>query len=220
MIGRGTMREATFEWVASKAPILTPQERMSDPLRTNDPIAKVDKEVIADLKPRTYFFYWKAPMMEYDLPARVRPKWAKRLFIPTWRAPGNYKFGMETYQDFSAGNPQDGSGGQGTVGMFTAAWLNWWNRTAPKIWDDNVRNVVENDLGVIGREATRKKKTASSSFGLTTFGKKRGYKFAAFESGRNRAEALVKGKARSYASASKYIDKNGTFGLDVNYGGK
>lgn len=218
MIGRGTTREATFEWQASKAPILTPEERMSDPLGTNDPIAGVDPDVISSLKPRTYFFYWKAPMMEYDLTARVRPRYAKRLFIPTWRAPGNYRFGMETYQEFSAGNPQDGSGGPGTVGNFTAAWLNWWNHTAPNIWDNRVKRVVEEDLGVIGKEVTRSKKASRSSFTLKTFGGRGDYKFAAFESGRNRAEALVRGKARSYTKASKYIESNGSFGVDVDYG--
>jgi hypothetical protein len=217
MVGRGTSREATFEWQASKAPILTPEERQSDPLGTNDPMVGVDLESL-NLKPRTYFFYWKAPMMEYDLAARVRPRYAKRLFIPTWRAPGNYTFGMETYQEFSSANPQDGSGGPGTVGNFTAAWLGWWNSEAPAMWDNQVRHVIENDIGVMGKEVGRKKRATTSTFTLKTFGGVKDYKFAAFESGRNRAEALVKGKARSYTKASKYINNNGTFGVDVDYG--
>jgi hypothetical protein len=221
MIGRGTTREATFEWQASSAPILTPEERQSDPLGTNDPITEIDPDVLGKLKKRTYFFYWKAPMMEYGLSARVRPKYARRLFIPTWASPDtNYRYGMETFQDFSKANPQDGSGGQGTVGMFTAAWLNWWNEAAPKMWDSKVKTVVENDLGVIGREINRSKRAKKASFGLKTFGGKKDYRFAAFEEGRNRAEALVRGKARSYARQSKYIANNGKFGVDVDYGNR
>jgi len=220
MVGRGTTREATFEWRASRSPILTPQERMSDPLGTNDPITGIDPDVLSKLKNRSYFFYWKAPMMEYGLAARVRPRYAKRLFVPTWRAPGNYRHAMETYQDFSAGNPQDGSGGAGTVGMFSAAWLNWWNDVAPKIWDTESKNVVENDLGIIGKEMSRSKKKAKARFSLKTFGGKKDYSFAAFEDGRNRAEALVKAKARSYSKQSKYIAANGKFGVDVDYGGR
>lgn len=217
LVGRGSVREASFSWKASTQPILTPEERMDDPLGTNDPMQNVDVEVLKKLKPRKYIFYWKAPMMEYDLTARVKPRYAKRLFVPTWRSPTNYILKDETYQDFSYANPQDWSGGDGTVNKFTTAWLGFWNQVAPGIFEREVQTVIENDIGKTAREMltgrSRKKKV-----GLKTFGGRDEYDFAAFESGRNRAEALVRGKAKSYSKASKYIDKNGQFGIDVNYG--
>ena len=217
MVGRGAVREASWSWKASTQPILTPEERMDDPLGINDPMAGVDAEVIAKLKPRRYIFYWKAPMMEYDLTARVRPRYAKRLFVPTYKSPTNYVFKDETYQDFNYANPQDDSGGEGTVNKFTTYWLSFWNQVAPDIFDKEVQKIVENDIGRMAKEMVSGKRK-NKQVGLKTFGGRSGYDFAAYESGRNRAEALVAGKAKSYSKASKYIDKNGQFGIDVKYG--
>ena len=214
LVGRGKTREASWEWLPSEAPILTPAERMKDPLRTNDPMQAVNPDDLDKLSDQSYYFHWKAPMMEFGLPARVRPKQAKRLFVPTWHSPKGYHFSMETLQDFSAGNPQDGSGGRGTMGNFTAIWQAWWNNAAPKSFDDHVNKVVEKDIGVGAKELLRSKRKRYKTVTLKTMGDKS----AAFESGRNRAEAYFLGRAKNYTQASRYIGKHGKFGMDVDYG--
>lgn len=222
--GQGSTREATFAWKASKAPILTPQERQSDPLGTNDPISEVDLSELPRLGKRNYVFYWKAPMMEYNLAARVRPRYARRLFIPTWSVPDKmYRFGMETMQDFRYANPQDSSGGPGTVGMFTAQWTQWWNTVAPKMWDMEVQRTIERDLGIVGNEIGKVGRTRKKTFGLAVFNPTAGKgadssNFAAFEAGRNLAEARIKKQGESYAQASRYVDQQGVYGVDVDYG--
>ena len=40
---------------------------------------------------------------------------------------------------------------------------------------------------------------------------------AAYEAGRNYAEAYIKGKAQNYRQAAKYIDRYGKFGGEVSY---
>lgn len=208
----GRVREATFEWRASVRPILTPKERQSDPLGISDPMEQVDSEVIAKLKNRTYFFYNKAPMMEYGLRANVYPKNGKYLFVPSiGTGPKNFYLARHTDQDFSFANPQDHSGGGGTVGKFTTAWVAWWNTVAPTLWDAQVRNTIDNDLGKTEKEmgrALQGRRSRGKSFGIATFNSGN----AAFESGKNLAQAYFKGKEQSYRSASRYVDKNGVFG--------
>ena len=61
--GAGNSRVAGFRWKASKVPIPTPEERASNP---NDPISQLDSKELDKLSKRRYFFYWKAPVMEYN----------------------------------------------------------------------------------------------------------------------------------------------------------
>jgi len=138
----GKVREGTFQFKASTRPILTPEERHKD---SNDPMSAVPLDIIAMLKPRKYFFYNKASMMEYGLAATVRPKYGKFLFVPTrnsalsgskWRdspssMSGNgFYLAKSTQQNFQYRNPQDSSGGSGTVGRFTSTWVEWWANEA------------------------------------------------------------------------------------------
>jgi hypothetical protein len=80
------------------------------------------------------------------------------------------------------------------------------------LWDTHIKNVIEKDLGRAEREL-RKGRKRRKNFSIATIGAND----AAFEAGRNYAEAYIMGKAKSYKQASRYIDKRGKFGADVNY---
>lgn len=203
LTGRGENRQASWKWVASKAPILTPSERKAegDP---SDPINNVSDEALARLSDRKYIFYWKAPIVEYGLSVNIRPVYAKALFVPTDSNARGYYFSKGTSNQFQ-------EGGQG---KFTAFWTTWWANGASALWSAEIKRTIEKDLGrsrtelakVTGR---RRKK----SFGINAMSDN----FAAYEAGRNMAEAYIKGKAKSYKQAAKYVDRYGQFGDEVNY---
>ena len=209
--GIGRVREATFEWRASTQPILTPEERYND---DNDPISKIDPAIIAKLKKRTYFFYNKASMMEYGLRATVSPKNAKFLFVPTSNpslsGPKGFYLAQSTNQNFAYKNPQDSSGGSGTVGRFTAAWVEWWTTVAPRMWNSEISKTVEHDLGKSEIEMSRATHghKRNKVIGIGVFNDE----YAAFESGKNLASAYVYGKAASYARAAAIVEREGVFG--------
>ena len=166
LTGAGGHREATFTWIASKTKILTPEERRANAtgISDNDPIQKVPQKNIDRLSTRPYIFYWKAPVMEYDLPVMIRPKDAEQLFVPIWNAKSGFKMSMGE----SVINP----GGDATSGSFTYFWTYWWATQAPKVFDSEIRNTVERDLGRTAEEAInkqRRSKTVSVGVQTTNF---------------------------------------------------
>jgi hypothetical protein len=138
--GRGGSREASFKFIASKTPILTPKERRANAtgISGNDPIQDVPQKNIDRLQKIPYYFYWKAPIMEYGMSVYIKPVNAKRLFVPLEGAKNNFILSQGLY----VGNP----GGQNT-GAFTKFWLAWWATQAPSIWDEEIRKTIEKDLG-------------------------------------------------------------------------
>jgi hypothetical protein len=202
LTGRGVNRQASWQWLPSKAPILTPEERKAAK-NPNDPINAVSEEDLAELSDRKYYFTWKAPMMEYGLPVFILPKQAKALFIPSFNSEKGYFFAKSSQNQLPNTN----------AGRFTAYWTTWWSSGgAGALWDHQIKNVIEKDLGRAEKELSkgrRRKKT----FSVSTVSDND----AAFEAGRNYAEAYIMGKAKSYRQASKYIDKRGKFGANVNY---
>jgi hypothetical protein len=206
----GRVREATFEWKPSVRPILTPEERMAD---DNDPISKVDPQIIAKLKKRSYIFKSKAPIMEYGLRAVVRPTNAKWLFVPTEsRLNGPEKFkgfylAKQTVQNFAYRNPQDSSGGAGSQGRFTAAWVEWWNTEAPALWDSEISKTIEQGLGRSETELNRVSHSHARTkvMGIGVFNSEA----KAFESGQKLAKAYIYRNAQSYAAAARDMWKNG-----------
>lgn len=211
---QGRVREATFQFLSSTRPILNPEERKSDPLRLHDPMANVPMATIAKLHDRKYIFYAKASMMEYGLSATVLPRYSKFLFVPNRRgSKGTWSLMEMTQQNFTYANPQDHSGGAGTVGRFTKAWVDWWGTTASKLWDDTVRHTIENDLGKSEAElkkTVRARPKQRKVMGIGVFKATSGH--AAFESGKNLAEAYIFGKAKSYVTGAKHVDQYGTYG--------
>lgn len=224
LYGRGERRQASFEWQTSKLPILKPEERAQDP---NDPMSKVDPDIIDQLSDEDYVFRMRAPIMEYGLTTVITPRpGTKALFIPTFKTnirrtgkKGDYSFTGQNFRfekvnvpDWDYKNPQEPSRQGSTVGQFTKQWVAFWSGGgAQASWDNHVKRGIEGGLDDWGKQMGKKvrgNKTRRFTTSVMAFNNAK----AAEESGRNLAQAYIKGKARSYASASKYIDKYGVFG--------
>jgi hypothetical protein len=150
MLGSGGSRVATFVWKASVKPIATPQERKAS--NPDDPIAQVPDDELAKLSKRRYIFYWKAPIMEYNLSVTITPKYARSLFIPTGDPAQPFVF-VDYYRNLQPG-------GQNNTGQFTMEWATWWATAAPTIFEENLQQGLEDDLrGVVRgiRQGTRKR---------------------------------------------------------------
>jgi hypothetical protein len=169
LMGSGGTRNATWAWLASTKPIPSPAERAKNP---NDPMSKVPAEEVAKLSQRNYFFYWKAPVMEYNTPVNIEPVNGKMIFIPTGDPSQPFVF--------SAGARVMNPGGQETTGAFTTAWTEWWGQAAPKVFDSTLQETLEMDTANSVREGVRVgQRQRSNAIGLnatTDFQ-------AAFESG-------------------------------------
>jgi hypothetical protein len=137
LIGGGAQRSASWEWVASKKPIPTLQERR---LNEDDPASQLDDEQIDKFAKRRYLFYWKAPVMELGLPVNIEPKYGEFLAFPIWSLDG------EDNIAFSRGLRSFEAGGEETTGAFTAAWAGWWATEAPQRFDEVVGKLLERDL--------------------------------------------------------------------------
>lgn len=202
LTGRGVNRQASWQWIPSKAPILTPEERKARN-NPNDPINAVSDEDIAQLSRRDYFFTWKAPVMEYGLRVNITAKYAKALFIPSFDSEKGYYFSKSSSNQMPNTN----------AGRFTGFWTAWWTGGgAAETWDSNIRRVIEKDLGRAEKELSKARKR-SKTFTISTIGSND----AAYEAGRNYAEAYLKGRAKNYKQAARYVDRNGKFGGEVNY---
>jgi hypothetical protein len=150
----------------------------------------VAPEDIERISGRTYYFYWKAPMMEYNMNVYIRPRWAKALFIPMWDAEDGFIFSRGVSQ---------GAGGPNTTGQFTGAWTTWWATVAPSAFNRGVQNTIERDLGVSEKElgrATRKRRK-KFKLGAST------NTTAAFNTGAKSAEAMIRRYGSKYEAAAK-----------------
>jgi hypothetical protein len=225
LYGRGKQQQASFEWLPSRLPILKPEARSHDP---EDPMSKVDSDIIEHLSEEDYVFVMRAPMMEYGLRANILPTNAKFLFIPTFEGGrwyrnkkegtstfGAYRLEKHNIPDFNYRNPQDPSGEDGTVGNFTATWVAYWaGGGAEEVWNTQVVPLIEEGFSeaeyYMGR-AVRKVKSGKNrrvSASISSFASQE----AAMEAGRNLAIAFVKGQAASYRQAAKHIERHGYFG--------
>lgn len=226
LYGRGDNRQASFEWKISKLPIIKPEERAEDP---RDPMSKIDPDILEKLSDEDYIFRMRAPIMEYGLMTTITPRpGTKALFIPTMKPTyhwsgskkkgtltsraEHFRFDKVNQPDWDYRNPQDPSGAGSTVGQFTAQWVAFWSGGgAQASWSYHVQKGIEGGISDWGKALGKK-----VSGNRTRRGTARVYTFAkakqAEEAGRNLAAAYIRGKARSFASASKYIDKYGVFG--------
>jgi hypothetical protein len=189
MLGSGGNRMATFVWKASVKPIATPQERKAS--NPDDPIAQVPDDELAKLSKRRYIFYWKAPIMEYNLSVTITPKYARSLFIPTGDPAQPFVF-VDYYRNLQPG-------GQNNTGQFTMEWATWWATAAPTIFEENLQQGLEDDLrGVVKgiRQGTRKRTGKASLKAMTDYQK-------AFEQGEDWAEYYVKDRIRKRRKAVK-----------------
>lgn len=189
LLGNGGSRNATFVWRASVKPIPTPQERKNI---KGDPMQQVPDDEIAELSKRRYIFYWKAPIMEYNSPVTIRPKYAKALFIPTGDPSNPFVFSNE-FRNLQPGGEQN-------TGQFTAEWTAWWSTMAPYYFDKGVSEGLERDLGEVaesGIRAGQRVRNKKVSLNATS-----DYA-AAFESGEDWSEAYLQKYSKKYKARSK-----------------
>lgn len=231
LYGRGSDRQASFEFLPSTWPILKPEVRAKDP---SDAMFQVEDEVLDELDNDTdYVFVMKAPIMEYGLKVTIEPINAKFLFIASEKAKwyrnhkektsqqGHFRFEKYNVPEFEYRNPQDPSGSDGTVGQFTALWLGYWaGGGADEVWSSQVVPMIEGGMQEaeewIGRAAARVKKNRGPvSFNNTTFASAGAE--TAMQEGANLARAFIRGKSRTYRQAAKSIEKNGYFGGEKEY---
>lgn len=193
LLGSGGNRNATFVWRASVKPIATPQERKAS--NPDDPIAQVPDEELAKLSKRRYVFYWKAPIMEYDLGVTITPKYAEALFIPTGDPSNPFVF-VNYYRNLQPG-------GQNNTGQFSAEWANWWGTAAPILFEESMAGALEKDLegsvknGLGIRKGTRVRAGKTASLTATS-----DY-HAAFQSGEAWAERYVEKRIRDRKRARR-----------------
>lgn len=237
LYGRGKTRQAAFEWRDSKMPILTPEERLHNAANPEDPINlvhdEVDPEVWDKLNEGSYVFRLRAPIMEYGLSVHITPRpGTKFLFIPTIKTnyhrsgkkdnpsytPHNFRFEKYNKPNWNYVNPQEPSVEGTTVGQFSAQWVAFWSGGgADATWNSNVQKAIsggiaeaEIEMKKVVKRRTRKRRGVAN---IATFSDA----YAAEESGRNLALAFMKGKARSYSQAAKYIERKGYFGGEEGY---
>lgn len=188
LAGRAGNKSATFVFLASRKPIPTPEERSSD---SNDPISRVDPDDLARLSKRRYYFYWKAPIAEYNLQVKIVPKHAKKLFMPLDGVPKNFVFVNVINQN--GVSPK-------FVGRFTGLWTQWWSSVAPGEFERFVKESLQDDLRepVISVMASSKKSRTVSLSAVTD-------NEAAFRAGKAIAEQILERKISTYSKAKKIV---------------
>lgn len=180
--GSGTNRYATWTWKASKTPVPTHEERKAQGKYWS---SHLDDDDISRLSERTYFFYWKAPIMEYNIPVVVTPRYGDKVFVPTPKKSKKFTFKSSVIID----NP----GGEETTGSFNAAWALWWERghadtVVGKALMDTINDGVKNS-------------TIKALKGGT---KVRNVKFSTISSSK---EAFEEGRRLAERELSKFVDK-------------
>lgn len=183
LIGQGGQRNATWVWKASRTPVPSPLERASNP---DDPISLVPREELEKLSKRTYYFYWKAPIMEYNTPVNIEPRWATMLFIPTGDASKPFVF--------SRGTRVTNPGGQATTGAFSAAWTQYWGGPANKTFEDRIAPVLENDAASVKTGIRTGVRSRTGTIGIMSTAQ---YD-AAFEAGERWSEEQLYKKSTAY----------------------
>lgn len=189
LLGSGGSRAATWIWKASIKPIPSPQERANDP---SDPMSLVPKENLDRLSKRKYFFYWKAPVMEYNQGVNIAPKYASALFIPTGDPANPFVFANE-YRNLQPG-------GEESTGAFTSEWTAWWAAEAPNAFDKNLQEGLERDLaGTVNdgiRVGQRNRNKRVSLAATSDYA-------AAYQSGEAWAEEYMLKNSKKYKARSK-----------------
>ena len=184
--GNGNSRFAGYSWKASKTPIPSPKERASN---SKDPMSRLSSDDVAKLSDRKHFFYWKAPVMEYNMTVHIKGRHSpkKMLMIPTWT---DNKVGKETKPYvFVSSVTQKVPGGDSTSGRFTGLWASWWAIEAPKVFDREVVAEISSDIKNSIETAIRKRKK-TVSIGNST---------SSFLEGKRNAQAQLMKDSRRYA---------------------
>lgn len=164
LMGGGANRNASWEWVASKKAIPSPQQRANNP---DDPMSQLSQDEVAEFSKQRYYFYWKAPVMETGYPVYITPSYTKSIAFPIWD-----KGDGQTIA-FSKGTTIENPGGDEVQGAFTTAWTQWWAEEAPRRFEERIAPVVENDLSrdfdETVRRTSRRRKGSVGISAMTDF---------------------------------------------------
>lgn len=181
LVGGGNGRIATFTWKASKQ------------------IVPVMPEAKAGGVKQIHVFVWKAPVMEYGKNITIAPKRGEylALFTGPTREPEKYKLrfhkGPVTVSD---------PGGKASTGSFTREYVAWWGGAGAQMaFENNVRRVLEEDLGKMPIESTTKKfrKPKTRRFVMNTLGEAE----AAEKAGRAAARKFLNERTNNYIAAAR-----------------
>lgn len=181
--GRGSERVAGFTFLPSKKPILSPEERATNP---DDPMSNVPPVERAKLSKRRYVYHWKAPLMEYRMNVTIAPKNGKFLFIPTFRNDKGFIF--------YPGSVTMRAGSEQTAGAFTADWVSFMSGPGQQIAGERVRQSVETETQQAADKWTKRPKNKSFIIKAAASNE------AAFQAGRNMAKEFLMRRAEEHGS--------------------
>lgn len=154
LVGHGASKLASWDWRASKKRIDNPQEKAMDP---DDPMYHLEEEDVERFSSRTYFFHWKAPVMEGDFTTIIQPVNVKKIMYASPVDLGELVWSKESVVE----NP----GGDQTTGAFTALWVTWWKTEAPRVFDSILRPELDRDIENSVRMKSRRR---SGTLGITS----------------------------------------------------
>lgn len=110
------------------------------------------------VKQGVHVFTWKAQVLEYGTPVKIKPRWAKAIaFVGR---DGKIKFSKE-------GIKIDNPGGGHNQNQFTSFFLGWWSTEALETFDKRVRPFLESNtinearMNRVIRKYTRRTKEVS-----------------------------------------------------------
>lgn len=175
--GNGSTRTAGFEFLISKTPIPTPDQRAKNP---DDPMSIVAPEERAKLSKRRYVFRWKAPLMEYRMPVTIAPRSGQYLFIPTFRSEQGFIFHQ--------GSVRQNSGNDLTAGAFTTEWAEFFGGRGQQIAGETVQRMVEEEYQQASMQWRKTARSRKVTVGIQAANDAR----AAFEAGRKASQTYLK----------------------------
>lgn len=163
--GRSKHKGIDWTFRASKVPVPQPTTAKT----------KVASKYLDRLSGRKHIFYWKAPVIESGMKVKLRPKYAKAIFVPFYGQPRSPHLSDKERERgflFHKG-PLTNVPGHGTIqgrdlaGNFTSFWEAWWNSAGSAILgeamyreiDDSVRVSLAKAGGKLGRTSRTRKKT-------------------------------------------------------------
>lgn len=139
--GRSRSKGIDWKFRASKVPVPQPTTAKT----------KVAREHLDRLSGRKHIFFWKAPIIEYGMKVKLRPKYANAIFVPFYGKPRSPHLSPEDRKRgfiFHKG-PLTNVPGHGTIqgrdlaGNFTAFWESWWNGAGSQILESKMNGAVD-----------------------------------------------------------------------------
>lgn len=155
--GTGRTKGIDFTFRASKVPVPQPTTAKT----------RVSREHLDRLSGRKHIFYWKAPIIESGMKVKLRPKYAKAIFVPFYGQPrsphltsAQRRRGFLYHKGPLTNIPGHGTiQGRDLAGNFTAFWETWWNTAGNSIIANNMADEFNEHLREILAMAGKAGKT-------------------------------------------------------------